>query len=277
MNHALSTHVFVNHRLTNFWLEKIRQAGIPAVEMFCAPQHLDWRDRAQISELGHWFRDSDLQLWSLHSPLYTDDVWGRSGPNSVLTITEPVKSRRLQMTDEIKRALEVAETIPFRYLVQHVGVGGEEWDDRHAEAAFSALEELSLFARQRGVNILLENIPNALSSAERLVAFLHETHLDLGFCFDVGHAHIHEGVAAAFSLMRDRIRSTHLHDNDGADDQHLFPFVAPGGTIDWEETIKLLASRPEQYPLLLELKAAPEAPHPLEAARQIFDRLESLA
>ena len=32
------------------------------------------------------------------------------------------------------------------------------------DAAFSALEELIVFARQRGVEILLENIPNGFSS-----------------------------------------------------------------------------------------------------------------
>ena len=47
------------------------------------------------------------------------------------------------------------------------------------DAAFSALEELSLFARQRGVEILLENIPNELSSAERLLQFEELTHLGL--------------------------------------------------------------------------------------------------
>ena len=50
------------------------------------------------------------------------------------------------MVDEIKRALEIAEIIPFRYLIQHIGVGGEEFDMRKFDAAFCALEELNLFA-----------------------------------------------------------------------------------------------------------------------------------
>src|SRR5689334_21831507 len=159
MNHVRSTHLFVNHRLTTAMLAKIGQAGIPAVEIVCARQHLDYRNKAQVAELGHWFRDSELKLHSLHSPMYTDEIWGRSGPHSVVTITEPVKARRLEMVDEIKRAIEIAETIPYKYLVQHLGVGGEVYDMRKVDAAFSALEELSLFARQRGVAILLENIP----------------------------------------------------------------------------------------------------------------------
>src|SRR5580692_5529263 len=223
MNHVLSTHLFVGHRLTSVWLEKIRQAGVPAVEIFCARQHLDYRDRAQVTELGHWFRDSELKLHSLHAPMYTDEIWGRSGPHSVITITEPVKGKRLEMVDEIKRALEIAETIPFKYLIQHIGVSGEEYSERAVDAAFSALEQISLFARQRGVEVLLENIPNKLSSAERLMLFLELTHLDLHFVFDVGHANIRGGVEAEFDIMRDRIRSTHVHDNDGKADKHLFP------------------------------------------------------
>ncbi len=64
MYHALSTHLIANHRLTTVWLERIWEAGIPAVEIFCARQHLDYHNRAQISELGHFFRDSELKLHS---------------------------------------------------------------------------------------------------------------------------------------------------------------------------------------------------------------------
>ncbi|HLY18482.1 MAG TPA: sugar phosphate isomerase/epimerase family protein [Bryobacteraceae bacterium] len=274
MRHVLSTHVFVGHRLTVAQLDKIQHAGIPAVEIFCARQHLDYRDRAQIAELGHWFRDADLQLHSLHAPMYNDEIWGRSGPHAIISITEPVKGKRLEMVDEIKRALEIAETIPFKYLVQHVGVSGEEFSERAMESAFSALEQISLFARQRGVEVLLENIPNGLSSAERLMLFLDVTHLDLNFVFDVGHAHLGEGVEAAFDVMKERIRSTHVHDNDGHADLHLFPLLAEGGTIDWKKTMNLLRTRAGQYPLLLELKEAPE--FSLTSLAEVFDRLEDL-
>jgi len=274
MIHALSTHFFVNHRLTVALLSKIQQAGIPLVEIFCGRQHLDYRDKAQIAEMGHWFRDSELKLHSLHSPMYNDEIWGRSGPHAVITITEQVKGRRLEMVDEIKRALEIAEVIPFRYLIQHIGVGGEEFDMRKFDAAFAALEELKLFARQRGVEILLENIPNELSSAERLKLFEEMTHLGLNYVFDTGHAHMGEGVAAAFNLMKDKIRSTHVHDNDGRSDTHLVPFVSEGGTLDWKEAMQLLRSRESNYPLLLELKERPEIANPLEAVARCFASLE---
>jgi sugar phosphate isomerase/epimerase len=207
--------------------------------------------------------------------MYTDEIWGRSGPHSVITITEQVKGQRLKAVDEIKRALEIAEVIPFRYLIQHIGVSGEEFDLRKFDAAFSALEELSLFARQRGVEILLENIPNELSSAERLLQFDEITHLGLNFVFDTGHANMHEGVAAAFHLMKTRIRSTHLHDNNGKDDIHLFPFLSTGGTVDWRKAMALFRGCPGQFPLVLELKERPDVPNPLDQVKQIFESLEA--
>jgi sugar phosphate isomerase/epimerase len=275
MQRALSTHLFANHRLTTVWLDRIWQAEIPLVEIFCARQHLDYRNKAQISELGHWFRDAQMKLHSLHSPMYTDQIWGRSGPNSVITITEPVKSKRLEMVDEIKRALEISETVPFRYLIQHLGVAGEEFDERKIDYAFSALEEINLFARQRGVEVLLENTPNELANADRLLMFLDTTHLNVNVCFDVGHANIYGDVENEYRLLKPRIRSTHVHDNNSYDDSHLFP-GASGGSVDWVRTMDVLRSAPGQYPLLLELHEVADMPHPIESARAAFEHLEGL-
>ena len=273
MQRALSTHLFANHRLTTVWLERIWNAGIPLVEIFCARQHLDYRDKAQIADLGHWFRDAELKLHSLHSPMYSDNVWGRTGPNSIITITEPSKPKRLEVVDEIKRALEIAETVPFRYLIQHLGVAWEEYDERKIDSAFSALEEINLFARQRGVEVLLENIPNELSTAERLMMFLNVTHLSLNVCFDVGHAHMRGSIENEYQVLKSRIRSTHVHDNNGTDDSHLFPGK---GSIDWPRAMDLLRSAEGQYPLVLELREVDEMQHPIDAARATFDYLEGL-
>lgn len=273
MTPVLSTHLFVGHRLTTVWLERVRDSGFAAIEIFCAREHIDYRDRAQVRELGHWFRDSKLKVHSLHSPMYSDDVSGRSGPQAVLDITETTKARRIAVVDEVKRALEIADVIPFRYMVQHFGVAGQEFEERRIDSAFSSLEEIKVFAGQRGVQVLLENTPNAHSSGEKLNYFLGQTHLELGYCFDIGHAHIGNGVEHEFELMKDRIRSTHLHDNDGGSDSHLYPFT---GSIDWRRAMQLLRSRPDQYPLLLELKEQTGMEQPIEEAKRAFDRLEEM-
>ena len=272
MQQFLSTHLFVRHRLTSVWLERVWNAGFPAVEIFCARQHIDYRDKAQIAELGHWFRDSPLKLHSVHAPMYSDDVWGRSGPQSIINITETTKARRMAMVDEIKRALEIAELIPFQYLIQHLGVQGEEYNEHKLDSAFSSLDEIRVFASQRGVEVLLENTPNAMSSATRLNSFLAQTHLNLNYCFDVGHAHMLGSIETEFELMKERIRSTHVHDNDGRDDQHLFPTL---GTVNWQKTMQLLGSRASQYPVMLELREPPEMQHPVAEAKESIDKLSA--
>lgn len=254
MTPILSTHLFVGHRLTTAWLERVWQAGFPQVEIFCARQHLDYRNKAQISELRYWFRDSPLRVHSIHAPMHNDDVWGRSGPHSVVDITEQSKAKRIANVDEIKRAIEIADEIPFRYLIQHLGVAGQEFDQNRFDAAFSSLEEIKVFAGQRGVEVLLENIPSELASAERLTYFLGETHLNLGFCFDVGHAHMTGRLQGQFELMASRIRSTHIHDNHGKEDEHCFPGE---GTIDFGKVMELLRTLGTDLPFVLELKEPP--------------------
>jgi sugar phosphate isomerase/epimerase len=271
----ISTHVIANHRLTTAWLNKVEQSGIAAVEFFCARQHLDYRNKAQIAELGHWFRDSAMTLHSVHSPMYTDHLWGRTGPDTHINITDRQKNDRMRWVDEIKRALEISEVVPFRYLIQHLGAGGQEFSEHSIDAAFSSLEELTVFARQRGVEILLENMPNDLSTAERLELFNSFTHLNLNYVFDTGHAHIGAGIAHEFEIMKPRIRSLHIHDNDGKEDQHLFP-GSEGGTIDWTATMDLLRSCPGQYPLLLELREVATMQYPLDEIARVFDRLATL-
>jgi sugar phosphate isomerase/epimerase len=275
MRHILSTHLFVDQRLTAALLDRILRSGISEIELFCARQHLDYRNSNQIQELGHWFRDSELKVHSVHSPMFSDDVWGRTGPQSTISLTETSKAKRITATDEIKRALEVAEVIPYRYLVQHLGVLYEEYSEAKADAAFNSLDELSIFARQRGVQILLENTPNEFSTAERLNYFVESTHLPLFFCFDTGHANVARGVALEYETMKNRIRSTHVHDNDGKTDNHLFPLGGNGGTIDWKSTMDLLRSGDSDTPLLLELMPVADMASPLDEVKKCFDLLET--
>jgi sugar phosphate isomerase/epimerase len=72
----------------------------------------------------------------------------------------------------------------------------------------------------------------------------------LGVCFDTGHAHVSdEGVDAAFAILRDRIITFHLADNDGHRDQHSQP---PYGTIDWPSFVRAFRSMDFADPVTVE-------------------------
>lgn len=274
MERALSTHLFVNQRLTPDVLRRIEEAGIDAVEIFCAKQHFDYADPNHVQELASWFRDHTLQLRSLHAPLYKDHEWGRSHSGAAVNIAGTERRQRLESVDEVKRALEVAEEIPFRYLVQHLGVAQEEYEQKKFDAAYSGMESLQLFAKQRGVQILLENIPNELSTPQRLLEFMDYTRMhDLRICFDTGHAHLTGGVENDFEPLRHLVVSTHVHDNRGQQDDHLFPFQ---GGIDWEATMRAFAAVNRDFPIQLEIRDYGEHDKPLEKALEVLQRLKEI-
>ena len=219
----------MKERLHPGLLDGLVRGGAQAIEIFAARQHLDYANRKQhVREIADWFRTSGVTLNSVHAPLYADYEWGRAGAPPV-NVASTDRASRIDAMDEIKRALEVAEHIPFRFLVQHMGVSGESFDDRKFEAAMTSVEHLRAFAKPLGVRILLENIPNELSTPERLVEFIRAAHFDdVGVCFDFGHAHIMSDVPQAFETVKDYIRSTHVHDN--AKDRRLAPLA--GKRID---------------------------------------------
>lgn len=271
MQRILSTYRYVNQTLAPELLASLAQAEIPAIELFCGSGHFGYASQQTIREFAGWLAEYGLQLHSLHAPTERGSGVGR-GSGVPISISDPERIRRVDAVDEIKRALEVAETIPFRYLVQHMATSRQPADPRNLDAAFSSLEHLVLFAKQRGVTIAVENTPNEFCSAESLVQFVKQTRLnDLRFCFDIGHAHIGEGVAPSFELMRDRVATVHLHDNNGEKDEHLLPYE---GTIDWDSALGALAGAPEPPALVLELKErSPGAPS-LDQIRAAFDKLE---
>ena len=230
MLRALSTHLFLSQRLHPGLLELAGRSGVEAVEIFAARQHFDYTSREHVRELGDWFRSNSLQAFSLHAPLWPDYEMGRAGAPAV-NVVHPEKARRINAMDEIKRALETAEHVPFRNMVVHLGERDDGWSQRTMEFAEAALEHLGAFARPLGVRVLVENLLSDPTTPEHLITILEQGHLDgIGVCLDLGHAHITVGVAEAFSVLGDRIVSMHVHDNHGMKDEHLWP---GDGSVDW--------------------------------------------
>jgi sugar phosphate isomerase/epimerase len=88
-------------------------------------------------------------------------------------------------------------------------------------------------AGESGVRVAVEVIPNSLSTPERLVHLIEEQldGLDVGICFDYGHANLMGDLAEAIETVSGHLWTTHVHDNRGREDEHLVPFM---GTINWE-------------------------------------------
>lgn len=247
---VISSHVFLNHRLHPGLLDTFQKAGAQGVELFAARQHFDYTDRSEVRELSGWFRSNSTEAFSMHAPLYTDHEMGRGGAPAV-NVIHPEKARRIDAMDEIKRALEVAEQIPFRFLILHLGEREDTWSPRALEFSLTALEHLHAFANPLGVKLLVENLPGDVTQPANLVEILSTGHFrDIGVCLDVGHAKLGDGVAAAFAELQPLLRSSHLHDNHGQRDEHLWP---GDGTIDWNDVYDGLKTAPQAPAGVLEI------------------------
>lgn len=271
MERVLSTYRYANQPLTSTLLAEIARAGIPSVEIFCSPVHLNYRSPEVVRELAEWIQQHKLAVHSLHAPTERDLMPGKRESGTPISISDTERVRRLDAVDEVKRALEIAERIPYRYLVQHLGDGRQAHDPRQIDAAFNSLEHLAIFAKQRGVTIALENTPGDLASPTNLRHFIADTRLDLKLCFDTGHAHMEDGIEMSFEAMRELVVTAHVHDNHGEKDEHLAPYE---GTIDWDATLGALAGAPKPLPAVLELREQSAHGPSLADAMAAFEKLD---
>jgi sugar phosphate isomerase/epimerase len=277
MQRILSTYVFVNRKLTAALIGEAAGTEANAIELFCSRGHFDYRSAEDGRELASWLAGNNLTLHSIHSPTHRDFHLSRES-GAPLSISDPERLRRQEAMDEIKRALDLVEQIQFQYCIQHVAGLRDPADERRWDAAFSSLENLSLFARHRGVTLALENTPGEMATPLNLKHFLERTRLtSVKLCFDSGHANLEGDVASALETTRDLIVTTHLHDNRGERDDHLLPYQ---GAIDWSATLPAL---PAGTPIVLELKEPAVAAgssdiqafaETLKGARTVFEKFE---
>ncbi len=288
MQRILSTYLFVSRKLTPELLGQIAEHGFDAVEIFFSRGHFDYTSKAEIRALASALSAHRLALASIHAPTSRDLSATREG-GAPLSICEVERVRRIDAMDELKRAVDVAEDLPFARMVLHMGGSRESADPKKRDAAFSSLEHLILHARHAGVTITVENTTSEMGQPSYLRRFVDETRLNgLRFNFDIGHAFLpddtgaiakEERISRAMEPMRDLIAAMHLHDNHGEKDEHLRPYE---GGIDWNSAIPLLKTVPESgsLPITLELKEktgqdAPSVAEQLAAARSSLDRFVS--
>ena len=263
MLYGVSSLLFFSRRLTPVLLDTLRESGAEAIEIFASRHHFDYTDRSAVREVAHWFAANPVQP-SLHMPLFStqdEAQWSRHTEPS-LNLIDTAKTTRIAAMDEVKRALEAAEQIPFRTCVLHLGLKDDHWDTRALDDSITSIEHLKAFAGPLGIRLLLENLTNEVATPEHLVEIVRSGHFDsVGFCLDIGHAHLEPGlpetshapaqsaVALAFKGFGQKLTQVHLHDNAGSRDEHLWPGE---GQVDWQEVAAHLQALPPEAVGILE-------------------------
>ncbi len=253
MRPGLSTHVFLQQRLNTGLLDAMRDGGARAIEVCAARHHFDYVDRQVVREIAAWFCANDVGA-TLHQPLYTDAQWSRHVAPTI-NLIDVEKSRRIDAMDEVKRAIEAAEQIPFTAVVLHLGRKDDAWSPRSLEHSLTAIEHLKAFASPLGMKVLLENLQNDVTTPEHLMEIVKVGHFEtVGFCLDVGHAHLaapekNAGVDSAFEVLGARVVEVHLHDNHGHKDEHLWPGQ---GTLEWSNVMRQVNALGKDVPTVIE-------------------------
>jgi sugar phosphate isomerase/epimerase len=240
IRYGVSTHLYHDQRLDRDHLVELAAHGFDCIELFATRTHFDYHDPVAVRTLAEWLDDTRLSLQSMHAPIcasLVNGAWGESYSNAIGD-----DERRRKALREAEAALAVAQTVPYKHLVVHLGVPdvqGPAANDNSRDAARRSVEELHAMADRAGVQLALEVIPNALSTPEALITLIEED-LDgarVGICMDVGHAFIMGDLGDAIEGCSGHLVATHLHDNNGKSDDHLAP---GGGAIDWPLAVMAL-------------------------------------
>ena len=231
---GISTHLFHESRLTREHLADIAGHGFEAVEVFATRAHFDYHDPRAAAELAEWMSDLQLSFHSMHAPI-VEALRGGKWIGS-FSIAAGDEARRKAAIAEIAATLKVAETIPFQYLVLHLGIpNGQQMPapDNQRDAARRSVDEIAALASTVHVRVALEVMPNALSSAAAICQLIEDDldGLDVGICLDYGHANLMGDLSDAIETVSGHLWTTHVHDNDGRNDDHRVPFA---GRIDWD-------------------------------------------
>lgn len=270
---GISTHLFHDHRLTRDHLVHIAAHRFEAVELFATRSHFDYRDPGALPQLAEWLSDTRLELHSVHAPIMEamrNGQWVGS-----FSIASGDEARRKASVAEAQSALAIASTVPFRYLVVHVGVPIEKASpgDNRPDAARRSVVEIVEAAARVHVQVALEVMPNPLSGAEGLVHAIEEPleGVDVGICLDYGHANLMTDIGDAIETVSGHLWTTHVHDNHGKRDEHLVPY---GGSIDWDAAMMATQKIGYDGMLMFEVAGGSDPVAVLKRAEKARERLE---
>ena len=230
----LATNLMGFHHL--FGLEKtidiFAEAGFDGIDFNSDIQHLydDSHDKNYYTELKKYAEDKGIVFSQAHAPFA-----------SVFPEEEKTKQRFCEIVNGMKHSAWVGAEM----IVVHPSTQLDVKDSANHEALFESdmnlYTKLIPYAEEFGIKIAIENINGAITrNAEGLIKVFDALNNDAFVgCFDVGHGNIiGENPAEMIRKLGNRIKCTHVHDNDGTGDRHTLPFY---GNVDWDDVMKAFA------------------------------------
>ena len=203
--------------------------GINAIDM--SFESLDYSDtsiRSVLYAAARRAAEKNISMPLCHLSFYMPD------PKNPTLMAEFQKELMRGIDMAALMGIERAVTHPIALYSKEVSYG--DW----VRANMAFLTPVVEYARERGVRILIENMPsekeapdNHLYGSCALNVSSLADKLSCGVCWDTGHANI-SGYKQSEQLktIGERLEALHIHDNDGVKDSHKLPF---DGCVDWDD------------------------------------------
>ena len=175
------------------------------------------------------------------------------------------------------KSMNICRYLECKYIVIHgfklaYNLGSEQAEWEYTEAF---LHSILPYAKENDITVCIENLYNSIAghivegpccdarkAVERIDKINGKYGAEvLGFCFDTGHANL---VGIDFerfiTILGERLKVLHIHDNDGVGDLHQIPFTFTrtrenNTTTDWEGFINGL--RAINFDKVLSFETAP--------------------
>lgn len=249
---GISTHAFAYNKLNEEIISLIAESGFDAVELYMHKPHFDFENDSELKTIAQALIKHKIEANSIHCPFYRQIEEAKKG--KWLNIASEDEAVRNESVQWVKKSIAAAEIIRFKFAVIHFGdINDRKPADKKQGAALKSLMEIEPFARSLGAQIVLENIPNEIASCSELSAFLIENNLTekIGICFDTGHAAMAGEIPSGLKILKEKIKTVHLHDTIDLKDEHL---SAGDGILDWRLILTLMKQSGYEGRLILENK-----------------------
>ena len=197
--------------------------GVTAIEIgIDFPEYFDHRNGTELDSLISRLARAGVRVHSVHSPF---------GPQyDMSSLDDSVHERGV---DSLIDSIELASLLEADKVIVHASDVLPNGANGRLERARGVLREMAGVAQESGIVLALENLPPGYlgHTPEQIDALLAGISPEsIGICFDTGHANLSGRFAEFAWAMLPRAVTTHIHDNDGTEDQHKFPGL---GVIDW--------------------------------------------
>lgn len=193
-------------------IELIKNAGFKSVIMFWNGSDVFQNELLCVKENG-------LRIESVHAPFHM--------MNNLWTDTDPLDS-----LIKLHGAIDSCHNFSIKSLVVHC-------TDTIApppvsECGKTYFNGLVRYAKDLNVDLCFENIERP-EYLDTIFSECDDTNVKL--CYDIGHENCFSKGSDVLSKYGDRLKTLHIHDNDGTADQHAIPF---DGNIDYTSFIEKL-------------------------------------